>query len=35
MRSAIVAKVHDRNRMAVTHDLGQRFGDYFRMADHP
>src|SRR6266478_8312140 len=33
MRSAIVARVRDRNPMEVANDLGHRFGDYFRMAD--
>jgi hypothetical protein len=35
MRSAIVTKVCVRNPMEVADDLGHRFGDYFRMADHP
>jgi hypothetical protein len=35
MRSAIVARARDRNRMEVANDLGHRFGDYFRMADNP
>jgi hypothetical protein len=34
MRSAIVARVRDRNPMKVVNDLGHRFSDYFRMADH-
>jgi len=32
MRSAIVARVRDRNPLEVADDLGHRFGDYFRMA---
>ena len=35
MRSAIVARVCDRNPIEVADDLGHRFGDDFRMADHP
>ena len=35
MRSAIEARVRDRNPMEVANDLGHRFGDYFRMAGNP
>ena len=34
-RSAIAARVRDRNPMEVADDLGHRFGRFFRMADKP
>jgi len=33
MRSAIVARVSDRNRMEVADDLGHGCGDYYGLAD--